>query len=82
MARNRSDDRLSPPLDGTWPGDRDPGRLDAEKAHDPLKTTFVASFKRELLADEAIPNAIQFFETAAQSPLNTTSESEHGVRNP
>jgi hypothetical protein len=45
-----------------------------------LKISFVNSFKKALLADESTPNSIQYFEAAAQSPLNTTSESEQGVR--
>lgn len=80
MAQNRREDRLSPPLEGTWPGEWDPALQDAEMAHNPLKTSFVDSFKKALLADESTPSTIQYFATAAQSPLNTTSESEQGVR--
>jgi hypothetical protein len=80
MAHNRREDRLSPPLEGAWPGEWDPALRDAEMAHNPLKTSFVDSFKKALLADDTTPNAIQYFETAAQSPLNTSSESEQGVR--
>jgi hypothetical protein len=79
MSQPRREDRLSPPLEGTWPGEWDPARQDAEMAHNPLKTSFVETFKKALLADESTPNAIQYFETAAQSPLNTSSESELGV---
>jgi hypothetical protein len=80
MAQNCREDRLSPPWGGTWPGEWDPARQDAELAHNPLKNSFVDSFKKALLADESMPNSIQYFEAAAQSPLDTTSESEQGVR--
>lgn len=80
MPQNRREDCLSPPLEGTWPGEWDPARQDAEMAHNPLKTSFVESFKKALLADKSTPNTIQYFKAAAQSPLNTSSESEQGVR--
>jgi hypothetical protein len=80
MAHNRQEDRLSPPLEGAWPGEWDPALQDAERAHNPLKTSFVDTFKKALLAHESIPNPIQYFEAAAQSPLNTSSEAEQGVR--
>jgi hypothetical protein len=80
MAHIRREERLSPPLEGTWLGEWNPARQDAEIAQNPLKTSLVDLFKKALLADETMPNAIQYFEADAQSPLNTTTETEQDIR--
>ena len=55
--------------ESTWPAERTPGRLDAERAHRPLDSSFVHSFKLALANDQAAGATINYVNDANEGSI-------------
>lgn len=72
---------ITPSSDKTWPGDWDPGRLDATRAHEIPKRSFVETFRHALAAADAnLLNAVDFFDDDAELPLQYENSGKTKVR--